>query len=633
MKFYLAKIFSLCRPITAVALLTKALTFAKDSLLYWTSFCIRSKSPSQGHMFGRSRHEHKVHAMIPWQEIFSDDEFGWTDPFTTSSKVILHDLSSLKRFLDAIHIRFCLVKPYQEQDNYPVVESRELLPSFDSDMFEFTNLPGFSMVAFARHLNYFSEIFQYDKLHLPTDGDASNGKDKQILLQNLQTIASRIPRYLQQEFRTKFQNTNIITLDNYTKLIPYLLLMDRAQVLAWDEIGSFHLTGVFASFPSDIDTELKRFGTRIGKFIPGDNETYEQNRMFVYQYLMELYGFPIVSERRTSSALFARRLHKMGEHFLLRVLGQTDRTITTYYSQGTPQRYPSLEKIALVRLDKDQSELAKIIDDQDFFLDKDRRVIILRVCYKQHAFNPSNIREDRAISVSTQEILHPKTGEVLQDLNVIKDTSNMLLRLNDIVRGEYIGCVLYKRTELVQNTDTDEKKLKFLSAWLSKHQRRIISYSDEFFNNVVKVMDGYLYQPDKDDIFESIRELYLEVCTRYSYIQQARCVKLLQDIGARKLRKQKLTYRQMFREALQLLNDLKFEVGTYFEPIVDDIIDTIEKILSDPYLRRTYIIPPENTLSKFGLEIRKNYGRLIQYQDSFIQMRKSRIASKNTNSI
>ena len=205
----------------------------------------------------------------------------------------------------------------------------------------------------------------------------------------------------------------------------------------------------------------------------------------------------------------------------------------------------------------------------------------------------------------------------------------MLLHLNDIVRGEYAGCVLYKRTELVQNTDTDEKKLKFLSAWLSKHQRRIISYSDDFFTSVVRVMSDYLYQPEKDEVFSGIRELYLEVVSRFSYIQQARRVRLLQDIGARKLRKQRLTYRQMFREALQLLNDLKFEVGTYFEPIVDDIINTLEKILSDPYLRRTYIIPPENTLSKIGQEIRKNYGRLIQYQDSFKQLRKSRIASKN----
>ena len=566
--------------------------------------------------------------MIRWQDILSKGEFAWKDASTLDSRIELNDLVSLKRFLDAVHIRFCLVKPFQEEKNYPLVESRELLPSFDSDMFEFKNLPGFALVAFARHLNYFSEIFQYDKLRLPADGDATNSADKHINGMNLQTFSSRIPRIVQQEFRTKFQNTNLLDIASYAKLMPYLLQMDRAQVLAWDEMGLFHLTGIFASFPSDIDTELKRFGTRIGKFLPGDNEVYEQNRMFVYQYLMELYGFPIVSERRTSSALFARRLHKMGEHFLLRVLGQTDRTITTYLSQGENQRYPSLEKIALVRLDEDQSVVCSLIADRGFFLDKKRRVIILRVCYRQHAFNASNIREDRAISVSAQEIIHPLTGEVLTDLNVIKDTSNMLYHLNDIVRGEYTGCILYKRTELVENTDTDEKKLKFLSAWLSKHQRRIISYSDDFFTNVVKVIGDYLYQPNKDDVFQEIRELYLEVISRFSYIQQARVVRQLEEIGERKYKKQKLTYRQMFREAFELLPDLKFEMGTYFEPIANAVINTIEKMLSDRYLRRTYILPPENSLSKIGLEIRKSYGRLVQFQDEFKELRKNRIASK-----
>ena len=571
--------------------------------------------------------------MISWQEIFKQDEFGWSDAYTPAAKIQIHDLERLKRFLDAVHIRFTLVKPFQENPNYPLVASRELLPSFDSDMFEFKNLPGFSLVAFGRHLNYFNEIFQYDKLNLGQNEDATSIQEKNILLQNVQSMAARLPRFLQHEFRAKFQTTNIVTLNAYSSLMHYLLQMDRAQVLAWDEMGYFHLTGIFASFPSDIDTELKRFGLRIGKFLPGDDETYEKNRMFVYQFLMELYGFPIVSERRTSSALFARRLHKMGEHFLLRVLGQTDRTITTYYASGNQhQRYPFLEKTALVGLEKDQKDLLANVKDKGFFVDEERRVIILRVKYRQHAFNPSNIREDRAISIADQEIIHPLTGEVLGGVNVIKDTSNMLLHLNDIVRGEYTGCVLYKRTELVQNTDTDEKKLKFLYTWLTKHQRRIISYSDEFFNSVNKVVSEYLAQLDNEESFGKYRELYLEVRSRFAYIQQAHSVRILQDIQARKLHKQKLSYRQMFKEALDLLSDLRFEVCNYFPPIVDDIIDTIEKILSDSYIRRKYIIPPESSLSKIGLEIRKSYGRLVQMQDAFKQERKNRLAKTNTQS-
>ncbi|MBR4742041.1 MAG: hypothetical protein IK079_04005, partial [Desulfovibrio sp.] len=314
--------------------------------------------------------------MILWQDIFIKDAFAWKDYQTPGKNVRIHDLATLKNFLDSVHIRFCLVKPYQEEPNYPVVESRELLPSFDSAMFEFKNLPGFALVAFARQLNYFSEIFQYDKLNVGEKADSTPEKGVQV--QNLQTITSRIPRFLQQEFRSKFQNTNIANLTNYSQLIPSLLQMDRAQVLAWNPQEFFYLAGIFASFPSDIDSELKRFGIRIGKFVPGDNEIYEQNRMFVYQFLMELYGFPIVSERRTSSALFARKLHKMGEHFLLRVLGQTDRTMTTYLSCGNGQRYPTLEKIALVSLEKNQKELCKIVAEKGFFVDPERRIVILR---------------------------------------------------------------------------------------------------------------------------------------------------------------------------------------------------------------------------------------------------------------
>ena len=566
--------------------------------------------------------------MITWQEIFSKDGFHWQDAYTTSEPVVIARLDELKRFLDAVHIRFCLVKPYQEHKNYPLVEGRELLPSFDNDMFEYKDLPGFSMVAFARQLDYFSETFQFDKLHpivMEADG-ACCPLENQVLACNVQTLASRLPRMHQDIFRQQFANADTVILDNYPSLMPYLLAMDRAQVLALDADRQFHLAGVFASFPSDIDSELKRFGMRIGKFVYGDSEIYERNRMFVYQYLMELYGFPIVSERRTSSALFARKLHKLGEHFMLRVLGQTDRTITTYTSTGQSTRYPLLEKIALISVDEDQEEALETLEKGGYFLDRDRRVVIIRVTYRQHRFDASNVQQDRALSVAWQEILHPLTGAPLPGLNIIKDTSNMFLRLNDIVRGEYTGRIVFKRTEIVENTDTDEKRLKFLYAWLTKHQRRMIGYSDDFFAKVSRVLNGYLYSPDNDDAFSNMRELHREVCTRFSYIQQARRVRILEDLAQRKAKVGRMGYRQMMREALDLLTDLKFEIVNFFPALVDGIVDSVERILSDAYLRRTYMEPPESRLTKAGLEIRKNYGRLVSLQDGFKAVRRARTA-------
>lgn len=568
--------------------------------------------------------------MIKWQEVFSKDGLPWQDATTLSEPVAVSDLDGLKRFLDAVHIRFCLVKPYQENKNYPLVEGRELLPSFDNDMFEYKDLPGFALVAFARQLDYFSEIFQFDKLHpVITEADgACCPLENQVIDLNIQTLASRLPRVHQDIFRQQFRYVDTVLLDNYPSLMPYLLNMDRAQVLAWDADKLFHLAGVFASFPSDIDSELKRFGIRIGKFVYGDSDMYERNRMFVYQYLMELYGFPIVSERRTSSALFARKLHKMGERFLLRVMGQTDRTLTTYISNGENRRYPMLEKIALVAVDEDQEEALDIIDKDGFFLDKTKRVVIIRITYRQHRFDSSNVRQDRALSVAGQEVLHPLTGEALRGLNIIKDASNMFLRLNDIVRGEFTGRIVYKRTEVVENTDTDEKRLKFLYTWLSKHQRRMISYSDEFFANVSKVLSGYLFAPENSEMFDNMRDLYQEVCTRFSYIQQARRVRILEDICQRTFRGARITYRQMMREAVDLLNELKFEIVNFFPALVDDVIGCVEKILRDRYLQRNYLDVPESSLTRAGLEIRKNYGRLVSLQDGFKAVRKARLGTE-----
>lgn len=561
--------------------------------------------------------------MIPWQEIFSAHA-------PKEDEVAAGDLAALRRFLDAAHVCHCLAKPYQEMDNYPVVETRELLPSFDTDMYEYNRLPGFSLVAFGRPLDYFSEIFQYDKLHaVQIEQDAKCCPLENVVYeQNIMTLAERLPRYLQENLRQTARNRDVTLLDNYTTILPFLLEMDRAQVFALDADNLFHLAGVYASFPSDMDSEVKRFGIRIGKFTPGDSAMYERNRMFVYQYLMELYGFPIVSERRTASALFARKLHRMGENFLLRVMGQSDRTITTFYGDGDGRtRYPRLDKMALVSVDEDQTEALRLIDDNGYFFDKDRRVVIMRVTYRQHRFDPANVRQDRALSVLRQEVLHPVTGESLHGLNIIKDASNMFLRLNDIVRGEYTGRIIYKRCEIVENTDSDEKRLKFLYSWLSKHQRRMISYSDDYFASIEKVIYSYLKAPGNTDIFDNLRELYQEVTGKLSYIQQARRVRLLEDLTRRMRGGAHIGYREMCRETVALLKDLQYELVNFFPDLVDSIINCVEMILHDRYLQRHYITPAENELSPHGQDVRKNYGRIVALHDAIKAVRKARLGS------
>ncbi len=567
--------------------------------------------------------------------------FSWEQAFTKAhayplpvmgpdpAPVNIDSIAGLKTYLDWVHVKHCLLRPYFEQPDYPLVESRELLPSFESDLFEHSSLPGFSMVAFARPLDYFEEVFQFDILHTLL-GDASVGLEKACPLentvrhQNIQAFLDRLPKAQQESFRRKFARRDVTDMEAYPEILDYLLQMDRAHVASLDHEGNFFLSGVYASLPSDLDTEIKRFGLRIKKFALGDNVRYELYRIFVYRFLMELYGFPIVSERRTSAALFARRLFRMGEDFLVRVLGQSDRTLTTIYRHKGPRRYPRVEKIALVRVDAEQREARTMLGRGRYFVDRDRHVVILRVVYRQHAYDPNNVQQDRALSVLRQEVIHPLTGRANGRVNIIKDTTNMVLRLNDIVRGEYNGRVVYKRNEVVQNTDTDEKRLKFLYAWLSKHQRRIIGYSDEFYANVIKVLDHYLLDPERYDVFDSLKDLHHEVWSKYSYIRQARKAKHLEDLANREVKQVRIGYLDMLEMANAVLADLKFEIVHYFDSLVTNVIAIGEDMLQDTYLVRTYIAIRDDDLTNYGRDIKRQYGRLVSHLDEFKAIRHTR---------
>lgn len=566
-----------------------------------------------------------------WHDTFCEGQdygCGTENGFSCSSTIT--SIQALKEYLDLVHVKFCLVKPYFELKNYPLVESRELLPSFETDLYEHKDLPGFSMVALNRPLNYFQEIFQFDIIHnlmeFPEDaGGPLCPLEHSVFSQNLQTVMNRLPRKEQESFSNRFTNKDISDLELYPKMLEYLKIMDRAHVLSTDTFGNFTLSGVYGSFPSDLDVEIKRFGLRLSKFRVGDNQLYERNRLFVYQYLMELYGFPIASERRTSAALFARRLHKLGEQFMIRVLSQSDRTITSMFSSPTAKHYPTVEKIALVRVEKEQSEIIAKLKKGGFFLDSRKNVVILRVKYRQHKYSPYNIRQDRALSVESQEVIHPLTGEVMENVNIIKDTYNMFLRLNDIVRGEYRWAIVFKRHEVVENTDSDEKRLKFLYAWLSKHQRRIISYSDEFYAKIATVLDNYLLDTKNYDSFQELHSLFQEVWTKYSYIQQARMVRALEDITQGRIKGKRLSRLDTLKQICALMHDLKFEIVNYFDELVSHIIHIGERVLSDSYLRCSYMEKKDSELTPYGLEIKRQYGKLVSLVDTFKDIRKARL--------
>ena len=314
----------------------------------------------------------------------------------------------------------------------------------------------------------------------------------------------------------------------------------------------------------------------------------------------------------------------MGERFLIRTLGQSDRTLTTIWSDGGNHAYPHVEKIALVSIEDIHDGMLEKLASEGYLIDAKKQMVILRVGYRQHKFSQDNVRQERALSVETQAVIHPLTGEALTGVSLIRDTTTMILRLNDIVRGEHTGRVVYKRNEIVENTDTDEKRLKFLYAWLSKHQRRMIGYSDEFFASIDKVLSTYLLSPDQYEQFSGLHELYQEVITKYSYIHQARKVRVLEDLHERNFKGERIGYAQMLFEAVDLLHSLKFEIVSYFDALVSTVIFIGESILGDRYLLRRYIEKPDDQLTQNGLEIKKTYGKLVALIDDFKSIRKSR---------
>lgn len=565
-----------------------------------------------------------------WQNAFNKcKEIFWIDNQTEFSPYTINNIDNLNHFLDLIHVKYCLLRPFFEQKHYPLVQPHELLPSFESKLYEYVNLPGFSMVVLDRTVNYFQEIFQFDILHSPKDNiyyinGPATPFEPVIIQQNYFNILSRLPKLYQEKFKRKFDKQRLTNLASYPRILPFLLYMDRGHLMAKDSNGEYYLSGIYASFPSDLDSELKRYGLKIGKFKPGDNYLYELNRNFVYQFLMELYGFPIASERRTSAALFARRLFKMGEDFIIRVLGQSDRTITTLYKNSLNKNYPKVEKLALVSLAKIQKEQLKKLDRDGFIIRDGQPTVILKVHYRQHKYDPNNIRTDRALSVSRQEVIHPLTGEVYSPVNILKDTSQMTLALNDIVKGEYFGRIKYKRNEIVENTETHSKRLKFLYAWLKKHQRRIIGYSEEFYQNITKVLDNYLLSTENYPFFENLRDLYQEVWEQYSYIQQARKIKELEDLKSKRFRGKKINYLQMLQYANKNLQNLKFEAVNYFDSVIKHAIHICDKILGDKYILKKYLHNSEDNLTEYGRKIKKQYGLLVNSVDELKAIRGAR---------
>ncbi len=101
-----------------------------------------------------------------------------------------------------------------------------------------------------------------------------------VFASNINTLASRLPRAARPKFSQEFAATDVSGLCGISGAFA-LHSCKWTGPRCFPGITSiiFIFPAFFASFPSDIDSELKRFGLRIGKFVNGDSTTYERNRL------------------------------------------------------------------------------------------------------------------------------------------------------------------------------------------------------------------------------------------------------------------------------------------------------------------------------------------------------------------
>ncbi len=513
------------------------------------------------------------------------------------------NFNNLVQALDFLHINCGLLSHYGP--DYPLVESRELAPPLDSPLVEHGNLPAFSMVILDRPISYQDEGFQFDIM--PPEG---RPMDPTLAAANRQTFRDRLPRNLLADMENIVGRKALTPLANYPELLRLLLRMDRGHVIARDTDDEFRLAGIFASFPSDLDGEIKRLGQAIGKFTPGDNAMYAANRLFVYRFLMEQTAFPICGERHTSAALFARRLLRRKERFAVKVLGHSDRTLTTLTSEGAVGRLPRVEKVALVRATGCDSQRLEHMTKGGYFVDAKRQVVILRVKYQQHAYHRDNVMEDRACSVLTQEVVHPQTGEILEGLDILGLSQDRLLQLNDIVRGEHQGAIVYSQREIIAATMDVDDRLRFLAAWLQKNRFQIADYSPDHFERIVKVVISFLDDQDLASCFDRHRELVQEIQGLLTELRLAHRMRLLE-----RLVRNRADYEGRKLQHLQILIILNHFLSEEGEQLAADhprvmrkLLRICQSYLDDPYLKRRALSYEAKT--NYDMQMKSEYEKL-----------------------
>jgi hypothetical protein len=202
-----------------------------------------------------------------------------------------------------------------------------------------------------------------------------------------------------------------------------------------------------------------------------------------------------------------------------------------------------------------------------------------------------NVLEDRALSILEQEIIHPYHGGRESGLNILKDTKRFLKDLTDIVRGEYLGSISYKRQDLLTSTKTHEDRLKFLIAWLTKNRRRLATYSAESFEAAKKVLNSYLLNREYKDAFAKHLELHREALREMVHLTQAHQLQTLEKLSQKQMDKRRLVPLTRISGALAFLEDKKDELPYFYPAMFEKFLSLWGQLMDYPYFRRLRSLP------------------------------------------
>ncbi len=160
------------------------------------------------------------------------------------------------------------------------------------------------------------------------------------------------------------------------------------------------------------------------------------------------------------------------------------------------------------------------------------------------------------------------------------------MTLNDIIRGEYVGGISYRQEGLITSIKNHDERLKFLYAWLTKNQRRFTSYSKEFFDELKKILNNYILNPEYRSYFRKYPELHREVLSKIAYLQQSHHVQQLERLALRRPPfNHRLTQERLLALVLEFIEDNHDEIIHYYDDLFDKCANIITLITSQPYLK------------------------------------------------